>query len=154
VSNQDKTVFPLTRILDRGYAEWLDSLTLVKNCSTQEKRIWDIYVNAQTYIEPKKIYSLERKIEEKLSDLEQVNIKISYNQLGMDFFRKNFSKFWRAITEDLRQDQPSLNGWIDHCIATLHNNEIELYVHHPVAFELFQIKNIDIYIKNWMVGVL
>jgi len=150
MANDSAKAFPLVKLVDDRYSKWLDNLSLVKTIVYKNQRKWDIYVNADSFVDPERIRLLEQHIKEKLPELEQVKLKVLYRDSGMEMLKRHFSHFWKAIVESMKNELPSLNGWIDHCTPQLSSDGLRLLINHPVALELFKIKKIDQYISKWL----
>ncbi len=150
MANDSAKAFPLAKIVDDRYSTWLDNLSLVKTIVHKNRRKWDIYVNARSFMDPEKIRLLEQHIQEKLPELEQVKLKVLYHDSGMEMLKRHFYNFWEAIVESMKSELPSLNGWTNHCTPQLSSDGVRLLINHPIALELFKIKKVDQYISRWI----
>jgi len=150
MADDSAKAFPLAKIIDDRYCTWLDNLSLVKTVVYRNRRKWDIYVNAHSFVDPEKIRLLEQHIKEKLPELEQVRLKVLYRDGGMEILKRHFSHFWEAIVQSMKNELPSLNGWLSHCTPHLSSGELRLLINHPVALELLKMKKVDQYLSKWL----
>jgi len=148
--NDGAKAFPLVKIVDDRYSMWLDNLSLIKAVVYKKRRKWDIYVSAHSFVEPEKIRLLEQHIKEKLPELEQVRLRVLYQDGGIEMLRRHFSHFWKDIVQSLKSELPSLNGWLNHCTPQLSSDGLTLLINHPVALELFKMKKVDQHISKWL----
>lgn len=150
MANNNRGAFPLAKILDAEYAHMLENLTLVKTVVYKKKRIWNIYVNADSYVDHEKIRMLERHINSKLPQLADIKFIVSYGEKGGRIFADNFNKIWKSISQFVKEELPSLNVWIESCTPSLSENTLRITVSNPVAFELFRVRMADQLIENWI----
>ena len=142
MTNNSRGTFPLAGILDDEYARILDNFTLVKTVVYKKKRIWNIYVNAGTYIDHEKIQLLEKHISAKFPQLAGIRFIVTYGDNGSEILEGNFSRIWIIICKLVKEELPSLNGWIDHCTPSLSGNTLKITINHPVALELFRLEKL------------
>ncbi|MBM7581421.1 DNA polymerase-3 subunit alpha (Gram-positive type) [Caldicoprobacter guelmensis] len=142
--------FPLGKIVDGSFGAWIDKLSLIKAIVYKNQRKWDIYVNAESFVEPQRIRLLEQHIKEKFPELKQVRLKVVYKNNGGEILSRYFSHFWKGLVESMKDELPSLNGWLDYCTPQLSSDGLMLLLSHPAALDLFKIKKVDQYIKDWL----
>lgn len=142
--------FPLAKILDNEYAQLLDGFNLIKTVVFKKKKIWNIYVNSDTYVDHDKINRLEKHVNSKFPELSDIKFIVLYKENGREIFTDNFDRIWEYISQYMIDDLPSLNGWFNHCVPSLSNNVLKILFTHPVAYDLFKLKNIDEHIEKWI----
>lgn len=140
--------FPLARMLESPYNEWLANCILKKIVVYRKSRRWDIFIKSDLHIDSSKILKLESILREKIRGIDEINISIEYLG-GPEWFFKNLDKLWIDFERELRRDLPSCSRWFNYCRPILDGNALKIFINNPIILELFKLKSVDKYIEKW-----
>ena len=73
-----------------------------------------------------KIQLLEKHISASPS-IGSIRFIVTYGDNGSKF-EGNFSRIWIIICKLVKEELPSLNGWIDHCTPSLSGNTLKITI--------------------------
>jgi hypothetical protein len=112
MTNNSRGTFPLAKILDDEYARILDNFTLVKTVVYKKKRIWNIYVNAGTYIDHEKIQLLEKHINSKFPQLAVSDLLLHTETTAVKSLKIILAGYGVIISQTCKRGT-SLIKWLD-----------------------------------------
>jgi len=123
------------------------NLDIEKTLVYRKSRKWEIFLSASQYIPHQTVISLQKKLRNKFSDIDQIKLRFTF-KMSLEAIKDNFELIWKDLLELIKKEIPS-STWLTSCSWKWEENSLKIRTDLPSTMDLAAYREIPGRIEEW-----